>query len=151
MTENTQQIKTRFHGTITVADQDIVTLDYEILGFSQYRQYILLPHQPNSPFLYFQSTEQPELAFITIDPLVRFPDYRVPPDELPDLGDPRHWAVLCLCTIGQGAHATINLKSPLVINQKTRRGGQFVLSLPYEHQYPLFTEEPNAGLNPEAK
>lgn len=151
-------LKTRFHGRIPLDEADILYVDYEILGFPQERQFILLPHQADSPFLYLQSIENPQLAFICIDPLLRFPEYQLPTKEIPkELGDSSDWAVLALCTIGQGRFASINLKSPLVFNRHTRHGGQFVLSLPYSLQYPLFSnegitsEEPrHAGTHPKS-
>ena len=120
-------------------------MDYEILGFPQQRHFILVPHRPDSPFLYLQSTTQADLAFVVIDPLVVMPDYALPVEELPDLGDPQLWAILCLCTVGQGDLGTVNLRSPLIVNRETRRGGQFVLSLPYSHQHPLFKDVTHAG------
>lgn len=135
-------IDTRFHGTITVDEHDILTVDYEILGFSGERQFVLLPHQPDSPFLYLQSVTTASLAFVCIDPLLRFPEYQLPAEEVPSaLGDAAEWAVLCLCTVGNGHNPSMNLRSPLVFNRRTRHGGQFVLSLPYPLQYPLFPAE----------
>ena len=138
-------IPTRFHGPMTVKPEDVITMDYEILGFPTARQFILVPHRADSPFLYLQSTVEADLAFVVIDPLVVMPDYSLPLDELPDLGDPQLWAILCLCTVGQAVPGTVNLRSPLIINRLTRRGGQFVLSLPYSHQHPLFKEVAHAG------
>ena len=140
-------IETRFHGTITIQESDILTLDYEILGFIGERQFVLLPHRSDSPFLYLQSLSTPGLAFICIDPLLKVPDYELPVEEIPDLGNPTDWAILCLCTVGNGHNASMNLKSPLIINRQTRHGGQFVLSLPYSLQYPLF---PSVGTMSEA-
>ncbi|MCY0878405.1 MAG: flagellar assembly protein FliW [Firmicutes bacterium] len=141
-------IQTRFHGAIAIDEGDLLHIDYEILGFEQERQFVLLPHRPDSPFLYLQSATTPSLAFVCIDPLLRVPDYQLPRDELPAaLGDPSDWAVLALCTIGNGFPPTMNLRSPLIFNRETRHGGQFVLSLPYPIQYPLFPVE---GAAPEA-
>jgi flagellar assembly factor FliW len=137
-------VETRFHGPLTVRPEEIITLDYEILGFPDQRHFVLLPHRADSPFLYFQSTTNASLAFVVIDPLLVMADYRLPLEELPDLGDPSLWAILCLCSIGRGTPATVNLRSPLIINRETRRGGQFVLSLPYSHQHPLFKEVTHA-------
>lgn len=138
-------VETRFHGPLTVRPEEIITLDYEILGFPDQRHFILLPHRSDSPFLYFQSTTEVSLSFVVIDPLLVMADYRLPLDELPDLGNPSLWAILCLCSIGNGNPATVNLRSPVIINRQTRRGGQFVLSLPYSHQHPLFKEVTHAG------
>ncbi|MCL4318973.1 MAG: flagellar assembly protein FliW [Firmicutes bacterium] len=152
MTKDT--IQTRFHGEITISSRDILILDQEILGFPKHRQFVLLPHHQDSPFLYLQSVSDPELAFIVIDPLTFKPDYRIPQDDVTGLGNSEFWAILCICTVGRvrgkdGLYATANLRSPLVINRQTRRGGQFVLSLPYSFEYPLIVEAQNdAGTEP---
>ncbi|OLZ10243.1 flagellar assembly protein FliW [Sulfobacillus thermosulfidooxidans] len=149
-----ETIQTRFHGEITISASDILVMDQEILGFAKHRQFVLLPHHPESPFLYLQSVTDPQLAFIVIDPLTFKPDYVVPEEEVPGLGNPEFWAILCICTVGQsangqGLYATANLKSPLIFNRQTRHGGQFVLSLPYPFEYPLFGEaQNNAGAQP---
>ncbi|POB10441.1 flagellar assembly protein FliW [Sulfobacillus sp. hq2] len=151
MTQNT--IRTRFHGEITIVDHDILVMDYPILGFANHKEFILLPHRSDSPFLYLQSITDPTLAFIVIDPYTFDATYTVPANELPDLGNQETWAILCICTVTHSAtgalKATVNLKSPLIINRETRHGGQFVLSLPYSYQYPLIGEDTtNAGTEP---
>jgi flagellar assembly factor FliW len=131
-------IQTRFHGTMNIDDIDVLTVDYEILGFPAETQFILLPHRKDSPFLYLQSVRTPSLAFVAIDPLLKIPEYQLPRNEIPAvLGDPSEWAVLCLCTLGHAQVPSVNLRSPLVFNRNSRHGGQFVLSLPYPIQYPL--------------
>lgn len=131
-------IHTRFHGDLAIVEDDLITLSPEILGFPEDRQFVLVPHRPDSPFLYLQSITTPALAFIAIDPLLVMPDYTVSPSEIQNLGDPSEWAVLCLCSIGHGDNGTVNLKSPIVINRSMRHGGQYVLSSSYSFQHPLF-------------
>ncbi len=139
-------IDTRFHGTLTVEDTDILRVDYEIIGFAEEKSFILLPHRPDSPFLYLQSTITASLAFVAIDPLLRVPDYQIPASDIPQaLGESRDWAVLCLCTLGNGQTPSMNLKSPLIFNRQSRHGGQFVLSWPYPLQHPLFVDEAKKG------
>ncbi len=143
-------IATRFHGALAITDRDVIHLEQEILGFSAYRDFVLIPHREESPFLYLQSVAEPGIAFVVMDPLLVMPDYVLPVAELPDalLGDPRLWAVLGVCTITGANQGTINLKSPVIINRETRRGGQFVLSLPYSFDHPLFQEAAHARTEP---
>ncbi len=142
-------VETRFHGTISVEETDVLTIDYEILGFPSEKRFLLLPHRPDSPFLYLQSVQTPSLAFVAIDPLLRFPEYQIPSAEIPSaLGDSSEWAILCLCTLGSGQDPTMNLRSPLIFNRNSRHGGQFVLSLPYPIQYPLFSGDDEAPEEP---
>ncbi|CAB1128039.1 Flagellar assembly factor FliW [Candidatus Hydrogenisulfobacillus filiaventi] len=134
------EIATRFFGRLQVREEDLLTCERPILGFEAYRRYVLLPVQPDNPFLYLQSADEPALAFVVIDPLVFFPDYAVAPGDV-DLavaGPPDDWAVLVLLTFEAGRNQpAANLRSPLVFNRWTRRGGQFILSTPWGYQVPL--------------
>lgn len=143
------QIQTKFHGTLEVGPNDLVNLVQPILGFAHVRRFVLLPHSQESPFLYLQSIERGDLCFIVVDPLIFFPGYTLPTEDIWDLGTPDEWAVLSLCTITSEQKITINLRSPIVINKNSRKGGQFVLALGYPHQYPILQEDAHASLNPE--
>ena len=138
------QLVTRHWGTLSVDDDRIITLTDAILGFPDQRRFALLPAGGGSPFLYLQSADVPTLAFADLDPLVLVPDYEVPPEEGARWGPPDEWAVLVLCTI-TATERSANLRSPLVINRRTREGGQIVLSLPYPFHHPL---SPPAAENP---
>lgn len=143
-------IQTKFHGAMEVHDSDVLLIDQPpLLGFSHLVRFILLPHAKDSPFLYLQSLESPGVCFIAVDPLLWVADYAVPAGDISDLGAPHEWAALTLCTIdAKGGRVTANLRSPIVINQRTRHGGQYVLSVPYPHQFPLTEQEDShAGLN----
>lgn len=145
------QIGTKFHGRMTLQDADVLVINRPpILGFADHVRYVLLPHSPTSPFLYLQSAENPQICFVVVDPLLWMPDYSIPDADVVDLGPRSTWAVLVLCTISaQGQRISANLRSPLVVNQEQRLGGQFVLSVPYPHQFPLMRQEDShAGLNP---
>lgn len=140
------RIATRYWGELELADDAVVTFTQEILGFPEYRRYVLLPAPPPSPFIYIQSVDEPSLSFLALDPLVIVPDYAVPPEEAQAFGAPDDWAVLVLCTVSP-TEQTANLRSPLVINRKTRMGGQVVLSLPYPFRQPLQTRAHADGGN----
>ena len=143
-------IQTKFHGTVELHDTDVLLIDRPpLLGFSHLSRFLLLPHAQDSPFLYLQSAENPRICFVVVDPLVWVSDYAIPEEDITDLGSRDDWAALTVCTIDpQGGQVTANLRSPLVINKTTRRGGQFVLSVPYPHQFPLMQQEDShAGLN----
>ncbi len=130
------QLVTRHWGVLSVDDDRIITLTDAILGFPDQRRFVLLPAGGGSPFLYLQSADVPTLAFAVLDPLVLVPDYEVPPEEGARWGPPEEWAVLVLCTITP-TERSANLRSPVVINRRTREGGQIVLSLPYPFHHPL--------------
>lgn len=127
---------TRF-GVVEVNEDSIVTMPDGMIGFEQYRTYVLIEHRPESVFRWLQSTEQPDLAFLVVDPSDFFTDYTVDLQdwdvERLDLRDPAEAVVLTTAAVDtQERRITTNLLAPVVINGRTRKARQVVLDqLPY--------------------
>jgi len=141
-------IATPTFGDITVRSDQIIMLSPGLLGFSQFHRYVLIEHQKESPFLCLQCVDNPDLAFVVIDPAFIVPDYQVGPVEelMADLAvkTPQDLKVLVILTIppGQPQEMTANLIGPLVINLKDRRGKQLVLDTPeYSHKHRVLPSE----------
>ena len=127
------KISTTRFGDMEIDDARIITFDEGILGFQQYRKYTLIDHEKNSPFTWLQSIEKPDLAFVLIDPLTVFPDYRaeVMKQDIDDikLNSLEKAVVVCIVTIAKGcASVTANLVGPIVINPDTMLAKQVVLT-----------------------
>lgn len=127
---------TRF-GVVEVEEDSIVTMPDGMIGFEQYRTYVLIEHRPESLFRWLQSTEQPDLAFLVVDPSDFFTDYLVdlqdPDVERLDLRDPSEAVVLTTASVDlQDRRITTNLLAPVVVNGRTRQARQVVMDhLPY--------------------
>ena len=127
---------TRF-GVVEVDEGSILTMPDGMTGFEQYRTYVLVEHRPESVFRWLQSTEQPDLAFLVVDPSDFFADYVVDLQdwdvEYLDLRDPAEAVVLTTAAVDtQERRVTTNLLAPVVINGRTRKARQVVLDrLPY--------------------
>lgn len=135
-------IATKNFGEIPVRDDRIITLSPGLLGFPEYSRYILIEHGQESPFLWLQCLDNPELAFVVMDPRYILPDYQPGPVEglQKDLEveDPADLKVLVILTIppGKPQEMTANLMGPLVINLRNRRGKQVVVEKPaYSHKH----------------
>lgn len=121
---------TRF-GDVEVDDLRIITFPQGLLGFAQFKQYVLLQPNDDSHFYWLQSIETPDLAFVVTDPQLFVSSYRIPfkreqMEELgiQSLGDAEVFVIV-------NKHDTVltgNLQGPLVINIKQRIGQQLVLS-----------------------
>ncbi|MCX8043186.1 MAG: flagellar assembly protein FliW [Desulfobacterota bacterium] len=142
------KIKTSRFGEIDIDPSRIITFTEGILGFPDDLRYVLLEREGNSPFTWLQSLDNPELAFVLVDPLSFLPDYRVEisSEDADALGidNPQHSAVLCIVTISDGgATVTANLLGPIVINPSTMRARQVVLvNTQYSVQYDLLAAAP---------
>jgi flagellar assembly factor FliW len=127
-------IQTKAMGTVTVSDKQLLFFPEGLFGFEEIHNYALLEAE-QKPFMWLQSIEKPELAFLLIDPfLFRF-DYELDVDDI-TLGDigvssPSDVYVLAIITIPpEGAPITANLRGPLVINKNNNNAIQTILPDP---------------------
>ena len=136
---------TRF-GTFELKDDSVLVFPSGILGFPDWTKYVLLDHDTDAPFKWLQCTEEPQLAFVVLDPAFFKPDYQiqVPLDALIEIQkvDSDELSVVTILTIPShdpGA-VTANLRGPLVMNHRTRLCKQLVLSEDLPTRYPLFAD-----------
>jgi flagellar assembly factor FliW len=88
--------------------------------------------------MWFQSMDEPEIAFPVMHPNEIKPDYApsVSDEMLTPLGDLTEDNTYILVTLTAAADkkdTTVNLKAPLVINTDTRKGCQVIV----EDDYPI--------------
>jgi flagellar assembly factor FliW len=124
-------IHTSRFGKVEVDDQRIITFSNGLLGFPRYTQFVLIEPGKEGYFFWLQSTESPELAFVVTDPSLFVSSYKVPikadqMDEL-DLNSLEEAQVFVIVNRRDNL-LTGNLQGPLVINVRTMRGEQLVLS-----------------------
>lgn len=132
------EIETTQFGRIEVNDEDLITFPSGIIGFEGIHRYALLDHRPESVFRFLQAVDEPNLAFILVDPQPFFPEYRLTlrREELADLepNESDEIEVYAIVTLPQQVEkATVNLKAPVLIHRSHRRGMQWVLE---EEDYP---------------
>ena len=136
------QLETTRFGTLEFDPDSIVTFTQPILGFQEYRRYVLLPG-PSDYLTWLQSTDSGELAFILLDPRSLIPDYKVEirAQELTELAvtstDELDVYTLVVVPHDQKKVRT-NLKAPVLINTKQRLGKQTIMEgSSYSIQYYL--------------
>jgi flagellar assembly factor FliW len=130
-------VLTRDYGIITVDVSSIIRFDEGILGFEEYHNYVLLDDNSGgggggSPFKCLQSLEESSLAFTLIDPFAVMADYEIALDDglVASLGisDMEDVVVLSIVVVPEDASkASFNLKAPLVINARQRKGAQYIV------------------------
>lgn len=128
-----------------------------IPGFEEYLHY-KLAEEEDSPLANLVSTENSEAGFILFRSQFFFSDYlssiELAADEIELLGivanDPIEvWSILTLCQSDM-IKTTVNLRAPILVNRRTRKGAQFILSDDhYSPRQPLFSDwtkpAPNEG------
>src|SRR4051812_22405235 len=125
------QIQTTRFGVVTVEADQVTTFPQGLIGFDAPARFALLQSAESGRFYWLQSIDQPELAFLVVDPGLFFKDYQVSireeTQEDLDLTDAKEGQVLVICNRA-GEWITGNLLGPLVINTRTRVGQQVVLT-----------------------
>jgi len=127
------EIKTTRFGDVEIDESLIITLPDGILGFEDFKRYIILDHfDKESPFKWFQSIEDPSLAFVITDPLIFVPDYKakVSEEEVKsiELSDTRKAITVVIVNIKKDhSEIAINLQGPIIINADNRLAKQVVI------------------------
>ncbi len=126
-------------GTIPFEGDSVISMPEGLIGFPGLKRFLLLEHGKDMPFLWFHSIDEPHIAFMVMDPLLIRPDYRISvrEREIRDIGGVRKedLIILAIVTIKDDhPRITVNLKAPVIIDIKTRKGKQILLE---EDTYPL--------------
>ncbi len=126
------EIKTKTMGLVEINEEQIINLVDGFYGFEQFHKFALMDSE-KEPFLWFQSLEDENLAFILIDPFLFRPDYELDIDDnllKPiEVESPTDLLVFALVTIPPtGGPITANLQGPLIINKKNKKGMQAIMN-----------------------
>ena len=144
------KIKTTRFGTINIEEENIINMPFGMLGFLDKKRFVILQHKKNSPFFWYQSIDDPSLAFVITSPFLFKPDYEI------DMGDvlremswngdrgKNNLELYVVVNIPKGSpdKMTANLIGPILINNKARQAVQMVISNSlYTHKFPLIRED----------
>ena len=125
------QVKTKTMGTVEVAEERLISIPSGLFGFEEYTDFALVDSE-YEPLIWFQSLQEPNLAFLLIDPFIIADDYEADIDdsELLRIGikDPADVSVFTIVTVpGDGGPVTANFQGPLIINKKNHLCMQAIL------------------------
>ncbi len=126
------EIQTKAMGQVEILEKQIIGLEQGFYGFKDFHAFALID-APQKPFIWVQSLDKADLAFLAIDPFLFRPDYEIDIEDslLEPLGieNPSDVIVFALVTIPpDGSPVTANLQGPLIINKRNNRAMQAVLS-----------------------
>ena len=153
-------IRTGQFDEIEVSEETLLTFPSGVVGFPAVQKFVVLDVADDCQYQWFQAVEEPDLAFVIIDIHLLDPEFRV---EISDEGlaelevsqtDPV--LILAVVTIpsGKPEQATANLRAPLVVNLRTRKGKQLILHESIPLHFPLLADlevsQPTVGVIEEA-
>ncbi len=141
-------VSTSRFGAMSIAPEKIITMTSPFLGFSGSKRFVIKPHGKKSPFFWFQSLDEPKLAFVCIQANLLVPQYQ---PEISTLirqelqaSPEQALEILLVLTIPKDhpEGMTANLMGPVAINPQKRLAKQ-VLQDPvsYDACWPVFTQD----------
>lgn len=143
------KIKTTRFGTITIEEEKIISMPFSMLGFPDVKHFVVLQHKEYSPFFWYQSVDDPMLAFVIMSPFLFKPDYNVDVENVlkemswNEKEKQNNLELYVVVNIPKGVpdKMTANLIGPILINNKIHQAVQMVISdSPYTHKFPLVRE-----------
>lgn len=150
-------LKTHDDQEIEYSESDLLEFPNGLFGFPDLRYYLPLSlcesgEDDNGSILLLQSTEEIEVSFAVINPIVLCPDYtpELRPEELSFLAakDSGEISYYVVCVVRDNyLENMVNLKCPLAINSETRIGMQVVLdntAYGYRHKLCSFSRFANS-------
>lgn len=144
----TATLQTTRFGDIEIDESKVINFISPILGFHEDTRYVVLDHDPESPFKWLQSMLDPGLAFVITDPRLFNIKYVFPisPETLSalDVSTAQELTILAIVNIPDQApeQMTANLLGPLLLNLTNMKALQVVLSnTEYSTRTRLITDE----------
>ena len=146
-----RKINTLRFGELEIEEQDVVRFADGIPAFEDEHEFVVLPYEEGTPYMFLQSMMTPELAFLMTDPFVFFPDYSFELDDenmeklaINSMDDVLVCTLISVPRSGV-ADMTTNLLAPVVINRHTMQARQIVLEkTQYTTKHRLFPKEKEA-------
>ena len=139
-----ETIKTKAYGEIRVDEDTAIRFKREILGFENFQTYYLIEMGDLPNFYWLQSKEEPDLAFIVVNPRLFKQDYGLNIDSI-DLGllemeESDEIVDFAIVNIPEDVNKmTMNLLGPIVINAKKKIAIQAIsLNNDYGTKVPVF-------------
>ena len=139
-------IKTRDFGEEEISEEVIIDFPNGVYAFEENKRFVLLsPCGEDKYPMWLQSVDNPNLCFIVFDPKEFVPDYSIELDrETKELleANGEELDLLCMAVVpDEYINTTLNLKSPIVINSKAKKGVQVIAAENYPLKFPAFKKE----------
>lgn len=132
------QLSTKFFGVKEISEEELLHFPEGIYGFTEEKLFIIFKEKEDSPFLWFQSLYNKDLAFVIIDPNQIIKNYKpkilhtdLQTLEVNYIEECKIYAILTIPE-NKPEEMTINLQGPILINMNKKIGKQ-VISLDETH------------------
>jgi flagellar assembly factor FliW len=111
----------------------VIHFEEGLIGFSEFKDFVLMENDNLAPFRLLQSLESPEVGFLVLEPTALVNNYYdlVPAREWESLhiaGKTKPLAFVIVVVGADPKSSTGNLQAPLLINYDTMLGKQIILT-----------------------
>ncbi len=143
-------IQTSRFGEINVSEDTFLIFPTGLVGFPAVQEFVVLDVAEDCHYQWFQAIKEPNLALIIIDVHLLDPEFpvEVSDEAIEELEITAEDPVLIMAVVtipsGQPDRATANLRAPLVVNLRTRKGKQLILHESIPLHFPLLPEVESA-------
>ena len=118
---------------MTEPEPQVIVFEEGIPGFPDVRRFVLTDIVPDGVFQILQCIDDPDVSLVVAVPWIFFPDYA---PELSDLDQEgleleREEDAVVFCSVRvdpEGHRAYMNLLGPFIVNKRTLKGRQIVLT-----------------------
>ena len=138
------KLNNRQFGEIELPEDSIYHFPHGLLGFEDHKRFAFAAIEEYAPFHWLLCVDEPNLCFPLLAPVLLHPDYRVPVGNVErsalESGPEDLLLAMAIVTIGGARSApSVNLRGPVLLNPKSRKGMQVVL---FESTYSVKAEIP---------
>lgn len=137
------EIISPIHGNISYSLEDVIKFEKSIPGFEDIKNFIIKDADEDGPFKILQSIDDVNIGFVLISPFDIEENYEIKlTDEIIErlrIKESSDVVLYSLVTLSSKVeNITVNLKAPLVINIKEKKGEQFIVDKEiYKIKHPL--------------
>ncbi len=141
------KIVTDYAGEVTFNEEQIIKMPKGFYGFPDSQEFVLIGEMSvEFPFVWFQSISEADVCFILTDPFLFVEDYNFEIDdevvEKLNIKSVEDVQVFTTVVINRNIDdSTINLKSPIIINQNQRLAEQVVIDADYPYKRKIFKDK----------
>lgn len=145
------QINSAVFGPLEVDSKDVFHLSEGLYGFDAIHQYALISREDEDvTWQWFQAVDDAVPCFVVFNPYDIVDGYypEIEKNDLRALGcqNPEDLSYLVIAVVPEDVtHTTVNLKSPIILNRRTRTARQVILS---NRDYPIRFPIVDAGDEP---
>ena len=143
-----KKVNTLRFGEIEIDEEKIVHFEDGIPAFEDEHEFVIIPYDDESPYVFLQSLTTPDLAFLMTMPFVFFPEYEFELDDETQaklgIEEQEEMLIYSLLTIpgGKVSEMTANLMAPVIVNTSNMQARQLVLDKSrYTTKHKLFPEK----------